>query len=112
MDTKTLCRSLLNVADSIPSSLPWGVVELADDQHVFLHDGREEASTMIVEGVAGQFGEIMATESIASGLKDKGSLLGCLIRVDGNADEVAGKLRAAYWMATEPGSDEETTGPF
>lgn len=111
MDRKTLCRSLLNVADSIPSSVPWGVVELADDRHVFLHDGRDESTSMIAEAIAGRFGEVVAVESIPSGRTNGGPLLGCLIDVGSNADDAAGRLRAAYWSATEPATESDE-GPF
>ncbi|TWT87999.1 hypothetical protein [Neorhodopirellula pilleata] len=111
MDEKTLCRSLLNVADAIPSSVTWGVVELADDRHVFLYDGRDESTSMIAEAIAGRFGEVVAVESIPSGRKDGGPLLGCLIDVGSNADDAAGRLRASYAIATTPSSDDDH-GPF
>jgi hypothetical protein len=112
MDDKTLCRSLLRVVDSIPSSVEWGVAELADDRHIFVYDARDESTSLVLEAIAGRFGEVVALESIPSGRKDNGPLLGCLVRVDGKADEVSGQLRAAYWMATTPTEDGDSTGPF
>jgi hypothetical protein len=112
MDDKILCRSLLRVADSIPSSSQWGVVELADDRHVFVHDRREESTSMIMEAVVSRFGNIVAVESIPSARKDHGPLLGCLVNVGSGADDAAGQLRAAYWSATTPTGDENSEGPF
>lgn len=105
MNPEILCRRLLRVVDSIPSTAPWGAVEWGDDC-VFIHDRRDESTTMIMESVAGRFGEVVAVESVPSDRADAGPLLGCLVNVASGADEIAGKLRAAYWTATEPNRDE------
>ncbi|EMI40683.1 hypothetical protein [Rhodopirellula sp. SWK7] len=105
MDVTTLCRNYLRIFDAIPSDIPWGVVAL--ERHVIVADARDESTSMIMEAVASRFGEVIATESLESLRCDGGPLLGCLLTVSGDADDVAGRLRAAYWQATEPcGNDE------
>ncbi|MCM2372694.1 hypothetical protein [Aporhodopirellula aestuarii] len=109
MDVTSLCRNYLRIFDAIPSDIPWGVIAL--ERHVMVVDSREESTSVIMEAVASRFGTIIATESIASQRCDSGPLLGCLLHVAGDADDVEGRLRAAYWQATEPCGDRENP-PF
>lgn len=111
MNSRDLCRSLLALADSIPSGVPWGVTDVSQDGLVFVHDARDESTTIIMEAVAGRFGEVVAVESIPSVRIGYGPLLGCLVRVDGDASEMAGILRGAYAIATTE-ADPDSTGPF
>lgn len=106
---KTLCRNYLTIIDSVPQPIPW--LAIAVDDCVFIVDARDEATSIIMEAVAGRFGDIVATESIPSHRADAGPLLGCLIHATCNADEAAGKVRAAYWLATEPDQDGDNQ-PF
>lgn len=110
MTPANLCRSLLRVVDSIPSTIPYGATEISDIL-VFVHDRRDEATTPIMEAVAGQFGDVVSVESMPSARGDAGPLLGCLIRVTQNADEVAATIRTAYAIATTEENDSDS-GPF
>ncbi|TWT73296.1 hypothetical protein [Allorhodopirellula solitaria] len=108
MDERQLCRNYIQLIDSMPQPVPWIVIAVGTD--ILVVDAREEATTMIMEAVAERFGEILATESIPSRRRDAGSLLGCLIRIDsGDVDDMAGEVRAAFWLATEPeqGGDKQ-----
>ncbi|MFG0253657.1 MAG: hypothetical protein ACF787_00945 [Rhodopirellula sp. JB053] len=109
MDATALCRNYLRVFDAIPTEVPWSVVAL--ERQVMVVDARDESTSVIMEAVASRFGEILATESVTSARCDGGPLLGCLLNVAGNADDAAGRLRAAYWQATEPASNGENQ-PF
>lgn len=99
MEAQQLCRNYLTIIDSMPQPVTWTVISV--DRHVLVVDARDEATTMIMEAVAERFGEIIAMESIPSQRRNAGPLLGCLIRIgDGDADEIAGRVRAVYWTAT------------
>ncbi|MEM9587717.1 MAG: hypothetical protein AAGA03_10600 [Planctomycetota bacterium] len=110
MNDEALCRSLLRLADAIPSTVTWHVIDLADCRTLLVVDRRDEATTMIMEAIAGRFGSVIAMESIPSS-RDAGPLLGCLIRVPGAADEAAERLRGAYAVGTAEGG-KEIEGPF
>jgi hypothetical protein len=109
-NAQKLCRSLLALADSIPSTMPWGVTDIRQGGLVFIHDARDESTTMILEAVASGLGSIVAAESAPSVHDERGPILGCLVRVDGDASDVAGKLRASYALATT--TDDDQPGPF
>lgn len=95
-----VCRNYLRLIDAIPSEVEWNVVAI--HLHVLVADSREDATSVIMEAVACQFGTVVAVESIPSQRRGRGPLLGCLISVPGKACDVEGRLRAAYWQATEP----------
>ncbi len=106
-----LLRCLLALHASTPTPIAWHVAAIQPARVVIVLDSRDEASAMIIEAVAGQFGTVLATES-TSETHDGHSLIGCLIRPPGDIDDTAGRLRAAYAIATEPDADDEETGPF
>lgn len=95
-----LCRNYLRLIDAVPSEVAWNVVAL--HRHVLVADSRDEATTVIMEAIASQFGTIVTTQSLPSRRRNHGPLLGCLLSVSCDADEIEGRLRAAYWQATEP----------
>jgi hypothetical protein len=106
----TICRAVIRLFDSTPTTIPWHVVDLPDGSLVAIIDGRDEATTMVMESIAGNHGRIVATESVPSVRSAAGAVLGCLVRVDGPADDAAGAIRMAYAIGTEP--DRAGDHPF
>lgn len=103
-------RSLLNVAASIPSSIPWAVAPIDYPGVILLCDSREEATISILEGVASQFGEVLETTSVDSTTNGR-ELIGCLIRPSASdLETAAARLRAAYALATDAGANEADAG--
>ncbi|PHQ35182.1 hypothetical protein [Rhodopirellula bahusiensis] len=106
----TLCRDCLHVVDTVPSDVPWHVIELSD--FILIADARDEASTLILEAVASQFGQVVASESIESNHTDRGTLLGYLVKPSADLADPAGSIRAAYAIATTEATEDEEAGPF
>lgn len=98
-------ETLLEVAASTESVMPWGVAVLASIDRVFLWDTRHDASRAILEAVASEEGTV--DESGAVDIP-AGSVVGVLITATTEApsladlETIAGQLRFRYLMATRP----------
>ncbi len=114
-EADSLCRSMLAVVDAIPSDVPWHVVTTDHQSLIFVADSRDEASTLEMEAIAGQFGDVVASECFHSRRIDPKPIIGCLVSIPAGSDpdETAGRLRGAYAISTNPPNDEPGfTGPF
>lgn len=108
MTTETL-HCLLRLFARTPSAVPWNVVDLETDGLIVVVDSRDTASTLIVAAVAGEFGEVIATESISI---DGGDVVGCLVRASNNSREIAAMIRGAYLFAMQEGTEHHDDHPF
>ena len=106
-DPDALLAALLSVLAATPSDVETNAIALAGtDDLILLADDREEATSLLMEGVAGRYGEVVASACVEHQHRRR-PLLGCLIRTSGSASEIAYDVRAAYVLATnEPGEDE------
>ena len=112
MTDAQLLRALLSVVAGTATDVPTNALAVAGTDCVLLTDDRDEATSLLMEGVAGRYGEVVASDCVEHQLKHK-PLLGCLVRVDGDASEIAYKIRAAYVLATSSGgSDDPPPGLF
>jgi hypothetical protein len=106
--------TLLEVAASTSSALPWGVAVLASIERILLWDTRHDASSAIVEAIANEEGEVIESGAVGS---MSGSAVGVTIaaRFDSpsleDLETIAGQLRFRYLMATRP-ERTDGGGPF
>lgn len=105
-------RRYLTIVSSIPSSVNWFAI--AVDDQVLLVDARKESTTLILEGIASKYGEVIASH-VHEGTPATGGAewIGCLIVPNDDAETVAGKLRFLYNDNTSDSNDDPSdTGPF
>jgi hypothetical protein len=110
MKPQDLCRRYLELLDAIPHDAPWLVLDVGGQ--VLIADRRDEASTVIAEAIAEKFGKIAAVVSHTSHRRGGGDWLGLLLNIEGNAEDIAAKLRGAMAIGTTPDADENESGPF
>jgi hypothetical protein len=102
--------TLLELAASTSTALPWGVAVLESIERIFLFDTRSDASRAIVEAIAGEEGAVVESGAVDT---EVGSAVGVLITAPNNSpslddlEVVAGQLRFRYLMATRPAQDDE-----
>jgi hypothetical protein len=101
-------RDYLRIVDAFPLAVPFHVIELTSC--ILIADSRDEATTVIMEAVASQYGEVIVTESIPSAHSDRASILGCLVKPSGDIEDAVDSLRAAYAIATSEATGDE--GPI
>ncbi len=109
-DPSTLCRSLLAVVDAIPSTTDRHIVALPDHPRwLFIADTRPEATTTERDAIVGQFGSIIADECLHSA-RDGSAIIGAIVEIPEGADQIetAGRLRGAYFLSTEPVSEDDS----
>jgi len=108
-------ETLLEVAASTASVLPWGVAVLESIERVFLWDTRPDASRAIIEAIASEEGELDESGSVDTAT---GSVIGVLITAPNNSpsldelETIAGQLRFRYLMATRPETNDDEGEPF
>lgn len=109
-DHRQLLRGMLETLASVPLDPTWTVAAIPSAGVILLADASDDASFPIAEGVAAQFGEIVASDHVtaADGVR---SILGVLVRPEGELVAEAGRLRGAWAIATSQGS-EGTEEPF
>lgn len=107
---------LLEAVAATAGVMPWGLASIQSAGRLFLWDTRPDASPSIMEAIAIAEGAVAEYRSIQRGER---TIFGCLIAIsDGSErpslealDEVAGRLRARYHIATGP-DPRDTEGPF
>lgn len=107
MDDPDLLLALLSVLAATPSNVDANAIAVAGTDLVLVTDDRREATTLLLEGVAGKYGQVVASACVQHELKRR-DILGCLVRVEGDdVRAAAAKIRTAYALATaEDGGDE------
>jgi len=106
--------TLLEVAASTSSVLPWGVSVLASIERIFLWDTRYDASNLIIEAIASQEGAVDESGAVSS---MSGAAVGVTITAPFDSpsledlETIAGQLRFRYMMATRAETNDESE-PF
>lgn len=111
---KQLTDAMLTVAASIITDVPWYVLPVHGLGVVLAWDRRPEADTGILEALARERGEVVAT---SLDHRDVGGrqFVAVMFRPADDLNEAAGTLRAAYLIATSPDDpigDDDPDGPF
>ena len=105
-DSNRQLRSLLELSAAMHWPVPWIVAPIPSLGKVLLCDERNEASTLLLDAIASDFGVVVASDSMQATLKNC-EIIGCLIQVDSNdLESLADRLRAAYALAIDAGSNE------
>ena len=97
------------IVAQIPSRVEWHVVQRGD--YVVLCDDRDEATTMLLEAVASQHGDVIATGNRVHAINER-EIVGVLVRPDGDVEATAKAMRAGYAIATIESVSEDDDGPF
>lgn len=104
----TELAGFLDVLASVPEQIGWHVIALESYQLLLLADSRDSMPLPLMEAIAGQAGDVVAT-----GAKPGTSWAGCLIRpTEPNLETAAGKLRGTYAIGTTDAADDDESGPF
>jgi hypothetical protein len=111
MDRSTAnIETLLELAASTSSVLPWGVAVLESIGSIILWDTRPDATRAIIEAIAGEEGAVVESGSVATAA---GPAVGAMIAAPNNfpslddLETIAGHLRFRYLMATRPEQSNE-----
>lgn len=112
MTDTELCQSLLYAIAGTPTAVPWSAVAIHPAGCLLLWDDREDATSLILEAIASESGDVIATASIERG-PNRRPMIGVLIRPhESDLDKAAMDLRTRYVLATTSADDNPTSGAF
>lgn len=107
-----LCQSLLHAIAGTPTAVPWAAVAIHPAGCLLLWDDREDATSLILEAIASESGDVLATTSIERG-PNRRPMIGVLVRPrESGLDAAAAHLRTQYALATTSADDDAASGPF
>lgn len=97
MNQADMFREHLRIADALPLSVPFHILELP--LGILIADGRDQASATTMQSVASRFGRVIKTESIPSKWSERSQVIGCLLDPTCEIPATVDMLRAAYTQA-------------
>ncbi|EMI25415.1 hypothetical protein RESH_04028 [Rhodopirellula europaea SH398] len=97
MNQGDMFREYLRIADALPLSVPFHILELP--LGILIADGRDQASATTMQSVASRFGRVIKTESIPSKWSERSQVIGCLLDPTREISATVDMLRAAYTQA-------------
>lgn len=100
MDSKTLTIILEAIA-ATTGVIPWAVASIHSAGCIILWDAREDADAAIMAAITHDNGGTIINEASIT-LPSGESILGLVLKADGDLDDFAGVLRMAYVTATGP----------